>query len=88
MCGYSAEGLKQKPQNGVSVMKRKNALQAYEREMKTVHENVEMKSTGLIIRSDLPQFGASSDAIIKDACCGDGCVEIKCPFLLKKMSIQ
>nr|CAH7742877.1 unnamed protein product [Callosobruchus chinensis] len=35
-----------------------------------------------------PQLGASPDALVSCSCCGNGCVEIKCPYLLKTLSLQ
>ncbi|KAL3842730.1 hypothetical protein ACJMK2_020718 [Sinanodonta woodiana] len=34
-----------------------------------------------------PQFGASPDGMISCDCCGDGCLEIKCPYSMKEKHI-
>ncbi len=36
--------------------------------------------SGLVNNCDYPFFGASPDGIIKCRCCGDGVLEIKCPY--------
>nr|CAI5843548.1 unnamed protein product [Callosobruchus analis] len=39
-------------------------------------------------RPQLPQLGATPDAIVYCTCCGKGCVEVKCPYLLRDMTLQ
>ncbi|KAJ8910245.1 hypothetical protein NQ315_002569, partial [Exocentrus adspersus] len=43
--------------------------------------------TGLLLNPDFPAFAATPDAIITCDCCGKGCLEVKCPYSLKDMSI-
>jgi hypothetical protein len=43
---------------------------------------------GLCLNPRYPQFGASPDGMVYCECCGRGCIEVKCTFLLKNMSIE
>ena len=40
------------------------------------------------MNSEYPRFGASPDGLVTCSCCGDGCVEIKCPYTLKDTSSE
>ncbi|KAJ8911112.1 hypothetical protein NQ315_003374 [Exocentrus adspersus] len=42
----------------------------------------------VVIGKVRPEFGASPDALIKCDCCGMGCIEIKCPYLLLNMIFE
>ncbi|WAR31610.1 ING4-like protein [Mya arenaria] len=44
------------------------------------HENLLVRESGFIISEDLPCIGASPDGITACDCCGNACIEIKCPF--------
>nr|CAI5865746.1 unnamed protein product [Callosobruchus analis] len=66
----------------------KDALDAYEKEAFPFHHNLKIEGTGLIIQPQLPQLGATPDAIVYCTCCGKGCVEVKCPYLLRDMTLQ
>ena len=58
------------------------ARQAYIKEMSS-HQNFTCKKAGLVINPLYPHLGASPDGFISCICCGDGLVEIKCPFSIK-----
>ena len=47
------------------------------------HENFECQECGLVLSSDYPVFGASPDGLVQCKCCGLGCLEVNCPFVLK-----
>ena len=47
------------------------------------HTNLKIEETGFIISLIHPELGANPDGIITCDCCGSGCLEIKCPFVLK-----
>lgn len=66
----------------------KDGIQAYENEQKMIHDNFVINPVGFCINSEYPYFGASPDAMVSCLCCGSGCVEVKCPFLLKNNSIE
>ncbi|KAL3889805.1 hypothetical protein ACJMK2_002133 [Sinanodonta woodiana] len=51
------------------------------------HVNYKLVDSGLIINERYPQFGASPDGMISCDCCGDGCLEIKCPYSMKDKPI-
>lgn len=44
------------------------------------HTGVKVENCGLFIDKDLVYIGASPDAMIECPCCGQGVLEIKCPF--------
>lgn len=56
--------------------------------MELEHINFRLIPCGLIISLKNPMIGASSDALIRCDCCGEGCVEVKCPFRLKDTTID
>ena len=48
--------------------------------MSKKHTNFILKESGFVISADHPFIGVSPDCIAKCDCCGQGCVEIICPF--------
>lgn len=56
--------------------------------MKETHENFQCTSSGLCLSSEYPQFGASPDGFISCDCCGNGCLEIKCPYSQKESDTE
>lgn len=66
------------------------ARREYENVTKKNHVNFVVKVTGFIISLDNPIFGASPDGLISCDCCGDGCLELKCPYKMhnEKMSLK
>ena len=48
--------------------------------MSVKHQNFSVNSSGLVINPDWPHLGASPDGIVNCSCCGQGTLEIKCPF--------
>lgn len=65
----------------------KDALLAYKQEQISCHENLEVNAVGLCLDPEYPYLGASPDSLVSCSCCGKGCVEVKCPYLLKDCSI-
>lgn len=47
------------------------------------HEDVTVRKCGLLINPRYPYLGASPDGMVSCSCCGDGLIEIKCPFKYK-----
>ena len=47
------------------------------------HDEFELKECGFHIIPELPFIGASPDGLVNCKCCGDGCLEVKCPFCRK-----
>ena len=64
------------------------ARRAYIAQHTRKHVNVSVSEIGLTIHSDLPHFGASPDGIVSCDCCGQGVVEIKCPFSCRERNFQ
>ena len=50
----------------------------------TVYINqCQVSDTGLYINPDVPHLGAPPDGLVTCDCCGEGCLEIKCPLCRK-----
>lgn len=49
--------------------------------------HIKLNEVGLIIHPNYPHFGASPDAIVMCDVCGEGCVEVKCPYCAQNSSI-
>ena len=61
-----------------------DALKLYKSVMSEHHVNFTVKESGFWISLDHPFIGATPDALISCDCCGEGCVEIKCPYNIKE----
>ncbi|XP_031334306.1 uncharacterized protein LOC116164293 [Photinus pyralis] len=66
----------------------KDAIEAYKAFMLPKHENFVIKTSGLIINSMFPCFGASPDGLVNCDCCGSGCLEIKCPYCVRDSNVE
>ena len=44
------------------------------------HDELHVNKSGLVLCEDKPHLGASPDGIVSCRCCGNGVLEIKCPF--------
>ena len=44
------------------------------------HKNTSSRESGLFVCKDKPFLGASPDLLVECSCCGQGIVEIKCPY--------
>ncbi len=62
--------------------------QMYESEMVQHHDNFNLRGSGLVISPAMPFLGASPDGITHCDCCGDGCLEVKCPYCEKFQSFH
>ena len=47
------------------------------------HDNFPCNENGLFLGTDYPMFGATADGVVSCDCCGNGILEIKCPFTLQ-----
>ena len=56
--------------------------------MLSVHRNFRLSLSGLHINPAYPHLGASPDGIVSCDCCGEGVVEIKCPYNERECSLQ
>nr|CAI5817902.1 unnamed protein product [Callosobruchus analis] len=63
------------------------ALKTYQEHCASMHEELQVERVGLCLSPEYPQFGASPDGLVTCQCCGTGCVEVKCPYLLKELSL-
>lgn len=48
--------------------------------------NLTVSKVGFTIHSDFPHFGATPDGLLSCNCCGEGVLEIKCPFLCREQA--
>jgi hypothetical protein len=64
------------------------AIEKYVREMSVLHDNFILEENGLLINPKFPYMGASPDSIVKCDCCGDGCLEVKCPYCIRDRIIK
>ena len=52
------------------------------------HDNFTCNENGLFLSTDYPMFGATPDGVVSCDCCGDGVLEIKCPFTLQSKTMN
>ncbi|VEN60950.1 unnamed protein product [Callosobruchus maculatus] len=64
------------------------ALNAYEEHQMKNHINFKMSKVGLCIEKENSFLAASPDSLVACDCCRSGCVEVKCPYLLKDSSFK
>ena len=50
------------------------------------HSGLSFKSAGLFINPHYPYLGASPDGLVYCECCGDGVIEIKCPYSIRQFN--
>ena len=63
-----------------------DAANCFEEIFKKSHRNVVTKECGLFLCEEIPFVGGSPDRIIECDCCGQSCLEIKCPFSIRHLS--
>lgn len=66
----------------------KDAVNAYIRKVAPHHDNFTVVECGFIINPDFPHIGASPDALVSCDCCGEGTVEVKCPYCVRETNIH
>lgn len=59
------------------------ARNEYKSHMTDNHNNFKLTNTWFIIYTEHPELGASPDWLVECDCCGQGCLEVKCPFVIK-----
>ncbi|KAM4545914.1 uncharacterized protein PAE49_018376 [Odontesthes bonariensis] len=64
------------------------ARQAYVSLAAPHHENLKVEQCGFILNPAFPEVGASPDGLVHCICCGNGCLEVKCPFKHQNTSIS
>ncbi len=65
----------------------KTARDLYRQKMIKIHNNFEVKDSGLVINPLWTHIGASPDGIVCCACCSKGVVEVKCSHCHRNESI-
>ena len=81
--GYENDGLSHIPAVKWSIINKSTGREEYITLMSLKYENFTCKLCGLWINPLYPHMGASPDGLTKCGCCGNGLLEIKCPFSLK-----
>ena len=56
--------------------------------MNDEHQDFCVIESGLIIHKDYPFIAASPDGVVNCLCCGNGYVEVKCPYKYKDLNIS
>ena len=62
------------------------AKQQYRVKMRASHSSFKVKDTGLHVNTMYPYLGASPDGLVACSCCGEGTIEIKCPYSIRHAS--
>lgn len=70
------------------IEKEEIARKQYEEIMKEKHASFKLSTTGLHVNPQYPHLGASPDGLVTCSCCGDGLLEIKCPYSLRHTTPQ
>lgn len=65
-----------------------HALDLYRNVMMKEHQKFRVSKCGLFLSLERAYIGASPDGLAYCSCCGEGCVEIKCPFKHKDVNIS
>lgn len=60
-----------------------NAKEAYCKIVTDTHEYFVLHSTGLHVNPVYPHLGVSPDRLVSCSCCGEGVLEIKCPYSVR-----
>ncbi|XP_077420897.1 uncharacterized protein LOC144051022 [Vanacampus margaritifer] len=63
------------------------ALKQYSSIQGSYHQAFTTRECGLVVWKENPHMGASPDSIVRCACCGVGCVQIKCFHCLQQESL-
>lgn len=63
------------------------AVKRYEKYMEEeeTHQSLVVNEVGFLVSQKWPQLGASPDRLVFCECCMGGCLEVKCPYLLKNI---
>jgi len=66
----------------------KSALTMYKEKMEVSHDNFDISVSGFNINPDFPHIGATPDALVRCDCCGNGAVEVKCPYCARDSTVE
>ena len=64
------------------------AREYYINATKDEHIDFSVELTGLHVNTSFPHLGASPDGIVSCACCGEGLLEIKCPYSKREIDLK
>ena len=64
------------------------AVAAYVKAMEAEHKDFQFFKAGLILNNKWPFLGASPDGLICCKCCGEGVLEVKCPYSCREISLN
>lgn len=59
------------------------AIEAYNNLMSANHKDFVLVKCGVFIDKQLPWMHATPDFLCSCSCCGDGCGEVKCPYIIE-----
>ena len=62
------------------------AVQEFKQKVSPSHTSFELKFTGLHVNPKFPHLGASPDGLVSCECCGEGLLEINCPYTGMKIT--
>lgn len=65
-----------------------DALSSYTERQRKVHTNFCISKCGFIISTETPYIGATPDSVVSCDCCGEGCVEVKCPYSVRDSPVS
>ena len=68
------------------VQNEKVAVQEFKKKVSPSHTSFELKFTGLHVNPKYPHLGASTDGLVSCECCGEGLLEVKCPYSIRHTS--
>ena len=64
------------------------ARKRYVRQNKSSHKHLKCYESGLKLHPEMVMLGASVDGMVECSCCGDRCLEIKCPFSHREKTVE
>lgn len=65
----------------------KNAIAQYCNTCLKSHDNYKITESGFRVNPEYPYIGATPDGLISCSCCGEGIIEVKCPFKQKHIKV-
>lgn len=64
------------------------AISAYQKQAAQHHTNMTLRRVGVCLSTKYPHLAASPDAFVSCLCCGEGIVEVKCPYSVAESGIE
>ena len=56
----------------------------YQKIIQVHHTSFKVDASGLVVNPTYPYLGASPDGLVSCSCCGEGLLEIKCPYSIRE----